>query len=432
MFDHSKVSNSASATLITDLYAQCEQSFYLFDLSALQERVAWIRQIVPDRIGLFYSAKANPNLHLIREIAIQFQGIEVASLGEIAAARLAGVDGSRLLFVGPMKTTRDISMAHAAGVRSLVVESMDQLMAVNHLGLYDLQIIVRINPDLKIGSSTIKMAGRPTQFGIDRAALNTVYEFFHAHPKLTLRGYHIYGGTQIENPAVTLSIIREMSEIYFATPDDLRTRIDFLDFGGGFSFPVNDSPVPYPLHDLTNDLQNAVAEIPEKVKLYFELGRFVVAPIGSFCTQVQTLKHSKGENFAICDAGINGFYSFASQSQFKRQNYPVFHIPAPRPNGANMGKFEGAIVGPLCTPADSLAAGLVLHNVSEGDILVFQNCGAYGLTHAMPMFLSHAVPLEIGIRTGEKAHHMLRRNAQLTDSLRAQGASDDDIKRVLG
>ena len=212
----------------------------------------------------------------------------------------------------------------------------------------------------------------------------------------------------------------------------LRVDIDFLDFGGGFSFPVNSSPAAYPLESFVQPLEKASAQFPRSVRLALELGRFVVAPTGYFCTRVETLKHSKGQDFAICDCGMNGFSGFATQSRFKRQNYPCNHIPSRDRASRRAKPFLGDVVGPLCTPADTLAANLELADLSEGDLLAFANCGAYGLTHAMPMFLSHEPPMEIGVSESFDGPKILRRSTQLADSLLSQGGDTRLIQEVLG
>jgi diaminopimelate decarboxylase len=40
---------------------------------------------------------------------------------------------------------------------------------------------------------------------------------------------------------------------------------------------------------------------------------------------------------------------------------------------------------------------------SRGDLLAFENAGAYGYTESMPLFLSHEWPAEVGVRKGRVA-----------------------------
>jgi hypothetical protein len=39
----------------------------------------------------------------------------------------------------------------------------------------------------------------------------------------------------------------------------------------------------------------------------------------------------------------------------------------------------------------------------RGDLLAFENAGAYGYTESMPLFLSHEWPAEAGVRRGRLA-----------------------------
>jgi diaminopimelate decarboxylase len=58
------------------------------------------------------------------------------------------------------------------------------------------------------------------------------------------------------------------------------------------------------------------------------------------------------------------------------------------------------VVGPLCTPLDTLGRDVKLPNPEVGDLLgVFQS-GAYGLTASPVNFLSHPTPAEVLIEGG--------------------------------
>ena len=60
------------------------------------------------------------------------------------------------------------------------------------------------------------------------------------------------------------------------------------------------------------------------------------------------------------------------------------------------------IVGPLCTPLDSLARGLKIPAVQPGDLVGIPNVGAYGLTASLHAFLSHPPPVEVAHEDGQE------------------------------
>ena len=69
---------------------------------------------------------------------------------------------------------------------------------------------------------------------------------------------------------------------------------------------------------------------------------------------------------------------------------------------------EFYVTGPSCTPTDLIGQKVRLpKNTKEGDIIVIEKSGAYGLTYSPYGFLSHSLPMEIGYR-GEEGFEILR------------------------
>jgi diaminopimelate decarboxylase len=66
------------------------------------------------------------------------------------------------------------------------------------------------------------------------------------------------------------------------------------------------------------------------------------------------------------------------------------------------GEIVVDVVGPLCSPLDSLARGQKMAPVEVGDVLAVPNVGAYGLTASLLGFLSHETPAEVAYRGAEE------------------------------
>jgi diaminopimelate decarboxylase len=64
------------------------------------------------------------------------------------------------------------------------------------------------------------------------------------------------------------------------------------------------------------------------------------------------------------------------------------------------GGSPATIVGPLCTPLDTLARKAEMPDLSAGDIIAVLQSGAYGRTASPVGFLSHPLPTEILIENG--------------------------------
>src|SRR5918999_4936303 len=90
----------------TPLVVYCEDT--------LRNRARELRRAVPEATVL-YGTKAFPNVALLRVLAEEALGADVASLGELAFARAAGLDGPRLVAHGNAKSDDELRASAEAG-----------------------------------------------------------------------------------------------------------------------------------------------------------------------------------------------------------------------------------------------------------------------------------------------------------------------------
>ena len=82
--------------------------------------------------------------------------------------------------------------------------------------------------------------------------------------------------------------------------------------------------------------------------------------------------------------------------QLIKKNYVVDNL-----SRAAIETIRYELVGPLCTPLDSMARGIDLPEVEVGDLLCFRNCGAYCFTASPLLFLGHDTPPELVLHQGQ-------------------------------
>src|SRR4029453_4318949 len=120
-------------------------------------------------VHVHYAMKANPMPAVVRHMAARVDGIDVASMAELAVALKAGANPEVISFAGPGKTPRELEAAVVADV-ILNVESeleLRRLAQVAQRSGKRPRVAVRVNPDFELKASGMKMGGGPKQFGID-------------------------------------------------------------------------------------------------------------------------------------------------------------------------------------------------------------------------------------------------------------------------
>ncbi|MBB6506305.1 diaminopimelate decarboxylase [Sphingomonas endophytica] len=379
----------------TALVAAHGSPLFVYDAALVAAQVARFRAAMPAGVDLHYAIKANPLPALLTRVAPLVDGLDVASAGELARA-LAVKPGSAISFAGPGKRDDELAAAIAAGA-TINLESAGEarraLAAGERLGIVP-RLAVRVNPDLELRGSGMKMGGRASPFGIDAEhAAAVVREVIAAGADWC--GFHIFAGSQAldaaavsETQAATLALAARLAEEAGAVPP-------LVNLGGGFGVPYFAGDAPLDVASVGAALDKALAaraDVLRDSRFAIELGRWLVAEAGVYLTRVVDVKQSRGETFVVVDGGLH--HQLAASGNFGtvvRRNYP---LAVARRMGSTA---DGAVsvVGCLCTPLDRLGDRVALPPVGVGEVIAIFLAGAYGATASPAAFLGHPAPGEI-------------------------------------
>jgi len=370
--------------------------FYAYDRQLLDARVRELRSALPREIRLHYAMKANPMPALVAHMASRVDGVDVASGRELRVALDVGTDPGEISFAGPGKSEAELAQAVASGILVNVESKREvELLAgiARELAL-PARVSVRINPDFELKTSGMKMGGGAKQFGVDveevPALLQRIGEL-----KLAFEGFHLFAGSQNLH-ATSICEAQDKSyalalKLSAAAPAPVRA----LNLGGGFGIPYFPGEAPLDLGPIGENLRKIVArarnELPN-AQIVIELGRYLVGEAGIYVCRVVDRKISRGQVFLVTDGGLHHHLAASGNfGQVIRKNYPVAVG-----NRVGAGPREKAsVVGPLCTPLDTLADQMELAVAQPGDLVVVFQSGAYGATASPQGFLSHPPVVEV-------------------------------------
>jgi diaminopimelate decarboxylase len=103
-----------------------------------------------------------------------------------------------------------------------------------------------------------------------------------------------------------------------------------------------------------------------------------------------------GSTVVILDGGVDHLLRPALVGQEHR-----VRAVGSRADAATGGRLQPiTIAGPLCSGLDVFSQSAVMVPPDVGDLVAVLDAGAYGFTESMPLFLSHPVPAEVGVRAG--------------------------------
>jgi diaminopimelate decarboxylase len=385
---------------IREIADQFGTPLFVYDASVLDRKWTQLRETLPPEFSICYSVKANPNRTILRRFLDKGAGLEVASAGELAQALAAGCPPDRVLFAGPGKTASELEAALAAGIGEIHVESAleaRRLIQVAHRLGVRARAGLRVNPGAEVQGGAMRMGGKPAPFGVDEESLDEVTDALMADSAVDFRGLHIFSGTQILDATVLVNQYRRGIDIARRLAARLGRPLATLDFGGGLGVPYFATESPLDMHKLREQLQALMAEIEGDRRLagtrfLVEPGRYLVAEAGVYVARVNDIKVSRGKTFYILDGGMNHHLAASGNlGQVIKRNFPlavVNRLGEPASQSVD-------VVGPLCTPLDTLARDAALARAEVGDLVGIFQSGAYGLSASPLGFLSHPTPAEV-------------------------------------
>ncbi|MEV5433610.1 diaminopimelate decarboxylase [Streptomyces sp. NPDC052701] len=344
-----------------------------------------------------FAVKATPLVPVLRLLHEEGIGAEVASPGELALARAAGVPPARTVLDSPAKTPAELREALALGI-AVNVDNPQELHRVDGLarsaaglsgppgsaraGGIPSPIGIRVNPQVGAGSiEALSTATATSKFGValrDEGAREWVVRAYLDRPWLTR--LHTHTGSQ----GVPLSLMaRGVAETY-ALAEEINRRagrhqVDTVDIGGGL--PVNfASEATAPTYaQYARMLAGTVPGLFDgRYGLVTEFGRSLLAKHGTVVARVEYTKSAGGRPVAVTHAGVQ----VVTRTVYAPQSWPL-RIAAH--DGGGRPKRGPAVVqdvaGPACFAGDLLARGRELPLLEQGDHVAALDTGAYCFAH---------------------------------------------------
>jgi diaminopimelate decarboxylase len=370
--------------------------FYAYDRQLMTDRITELRKQMPSDLKIHYAMKANPMPAVVQHMARIVDGFDLASAGEMRVALDTTMSVENISMDGPGKRPAELAQAIAAGV-TIHVESVNALETIARLSQQSsiqAHVAIRINPAFELKASGMKMGGGPKQFSIDEELLPSVLKRTK-ELNLNFKGFHIYSGSQNLKAEAIIEAQQKSIALAMQLSTHCPTPITKLNIGGGYGIPYFPGETPLDTQAIGDALAESMAKFKTanpQAEVIIELGRYLVGEAGIYVCRVIDKKISRGQIFLVVDGGLHHHLAASGNfGQVIRKNYPV----------AIGNKMHGDtretvnIVGPLCTPLDSVADKMPLPETDVGDFVVVYQSGAYGYSASPKNFLSQPEAEEV-------------------------------------
>ncbi|MEU6507331.1 diaminopimelate decarboxylase [Streptomyces sp. NPDC046942] len=353
--------------------------------SAAALRTAFDAAVAPGTPVLHaFAVKATPLVPVLRLLGEAGLGAEVASPGELALVRAAGMPAERTVLDAPAKTPAELREALALGiaVNADNPQELDRLDALVRQTSTRSPLGLRVNP--QIGGGTIGATSTATatsKFGValrDEGAREWVVRAFLERPWLTR--LHAHTGSQ----GIPLPLLaRGVAETY-ALAEEVNARagrrqIDTLDIGGGLSVDfASEVAAPTYAHYARVLAEQVPGLFDGRYGLVTEFGRSLMARHGTVVARVEYAKSAGGRRIAVTHAGVQ----VATRTVYVPEAWPLRIAGYDAKGRPKQGSdVVQDVAGPACFSGDLLAEGRALPALEQGDYAAALDTGAYYFAH---------------------------------------------------
>lgn len=393
---------------VEELAALADTPVYVYDSGTIAGQVQRLRAaFAPMPMRILYACKALTNVHVLRYMRALGCWLDAVSIQEVELGLHAGFLPQEILFTPNLVAFNEYEQAVALGVR-INIDSLGILDQFGHAYGPSIPVCVRFNPHIMAGGNERISTGHvDSKFGISIHQLRHVQRIVN-NTGLVVDGLHMHTGSDILDAEVFLQGAEIVLEIAEGFP-----TLRYLDLGSGFKVPYKVDDVETDIEDIGQRLSERITrfnrERPTPVELWVEPGKFLVSPAGTLLTRVTQVKQTTATVFVGVDSGLNHL--------IRPMLYGAYHhiVNASAPKGKPR---ICTVAGYICE-TDTFAHDRRIAEAHEGDLLAFQNAGAYGWSMSSN-YNSRLRPPEILVHQGHA--HIIRKRETLPDLLRNQAS----------
>ena len=353
----------------------------------------------------FYACKALSNINVLKWMQQLGAGLDCVSINEVKLGLKAGFTPQNILFTPNSVDFAEIEEGKEIGV-NVNIDNISLLEQFGNKYGSNYPICIRFNPHIMGGGNYKISTGHiDSKFGISVHQMRHIERIVKS-TKLNVKGIHMHTGSDIKDVQVFLQGLDILLELATHFPD-----ISFIDLGSGFKVSYHDDDVQTDVALLGKKVAEAFnkfsKESGKKIEVWFEPGKYLVSEAGYFIVKANVIKQTTATVFA----GVNSGFNHLIRPMF----YDAYHRIE---NITNPGGSERiyTVVGNICE-TDTFAWDRKLHEVREGDLLVFYNAGAYGFEMSSN-FNSRLKPAEVMVKDGKS--FLIRKADVFEDLLKNQ------------
>ena len=360
---------------LDEIAAHYATPFYLYDEAGIRKTARLVNQAFAWNKGFkeYFAVKATPNPFILQILREEGCGADCSSYTELVMADAAGFKNDEIMFSSNATPAEDFQLARKLNV-TINLDDITHIAFLEKVADIPDTISCRFNPGghFAIENNIMDNPG-DAKYGLTRGQMTEAFKI------LLQKGVKHFGmHAFLASNTVTNEYYPELARILFKTAVELKeetgAHIEFINLSGGVGIPYKPEQEANDILAIGEGVRKAYEEIlvpagMDDVKIFTEMGRFMLGPHGALIAKAIHEKHTHKEYIGLdaCAANLMRpaiYGSYHHITVMGKENAPCDH------------KYD--VTGGLCENNDKFAIDRMLPKIDIGDLLFIHDAGAHG------------------------------------------------------
>ena len=359
-----------------ELIREYPTPFHLYDEKGIRENARRLREAFSWNPGFkeYFAVKANANPFVLRILNEEGCGCDCSSMTELMLSEAVGITGSDVMFSSNDTPPEEFKKAAELGAY-INLDDITQIPVVEKvLGSFPKTMCCRFNPGgiFQMSNGIMDNPG-DAKYGMTRSQIAEAFRIL-MDKGVEQFGIHAF----LASNTVTNEYYPKLASILFELAVELNketgAHISFINLSGGIGIPYLPDQEPNDISVIGDGVHRCYDEILGKagmgdVKIFAELGRYMLAPYGCLVTTAINEKHTYKEYIGVDACAVDlmrpaMYGAYHHITVLGKEDLPCDHM------------YD--VTGSLCENNDKFAIDRMLPAIEQGDILVIHDTGGHG------------------------------------------------------
>lgn len=361
---------------LAEITAQFPTPFHLYDEKGIRETARALHEAFSWNRGFkeYFAVKATPNPTILKILKEEGCGVDCASYVELLMSQKVGFSDSDIMFSSNDTPAKEMQLARELGA-TINLDAYEDIAFLQEVAGIPEVISCRYNPGgvFELGTD-IMDSPEEAKFGMTKAQLIQAFKDLKTVGVKKFGIHALLASNTITN-CYYPELARQLFELAVEIVAETDVELDFINLSGGVGVPYHPEEKANDILAIGQGVRQAYEEILDpvglgKVKIFTELGRFMLAPHGLLVTKVLHKKQTYRTYIGLDASAVN---------LLRPAMYGAYH------HITNMDHPDGQteivdVVGSLCENNDKFAIQRELPITNIGDTLVIHDTGAHGFS----------------------------------------------------